>query len=39
MNDYPDETADWDVVFDARGNLTEPHTDRRIPLGTIQVRT
>src|SRR6516162_7213298 len=26
-------------VFDARGNLTEPHTQRRVPLGTIQVRT
>jgi hypothetical protein len=39
MNDHPSETSDWDVVFDARGNLTEPHTDRRIPLGTIQVRT
>jgi hypothetical protein len=23
----------------ARGNLTEPHTQRRVPLGTIQVRT
>src|SRR5262249_29143842 len=22
----------------ARGNLSEPHTDRRIPLGTISVR-
>src|SRR5262249_38663814 len=32
-------TANWDVVYDARGNLTEPHTGSRIPLGTIQVRT
>ena len=39
MNHYSDETAGWDVVFDARGNLTEPHTQRRVPLGTIQVRT
>jgi Histidine kinase-, DNA gyrase B-, and HSP90-like ATPase len=38
VNDNPEETADWDVVYDARGNLTEPHTDQRIPLGTIQVR-
>jgi hypothetical protein len=36
---HPDKTANWDVVYDARGNLTEPHTGRRVPLGTIQVRT
>jgi hypothetical protein len=35
----PEETAGWDVVYDARGNLTEPHTGRRVPLGTIEVRT
>ena len=34
VNDNPEETADWDVVY-APGNLTEPHTDQRIPLGTI----
>jgi hypothetical protein len=39
ISEHPEETADWDVIYDARGNLTEPHTDRRIPLGTIQVRT
>jgi hypothetical protein len=43
LPDYTNEniegTAQWDVVYDARGNLTEPHTDRCIPLGTIQVRT
>jgi hypothetical protein len=37
-NEYPIETADWDVIYDARGNLIEPHTQRRIPLGTLQVR-
>ena len=26
--------ADWNVVFDARGNFTEPHTGKRVPLGT-----
>jgi hypothetical protein len=31
-------TADWDVVFDARGHLIEPHTDREVKLGTIDVR-
>jgi DNA topoisomerase VI subunit B len=35
---HPDETVDWDVVFDARGRLVEPHTGRRIDLGTLQVR-
>jgi hypothetical protein len=34
----PEATADWDVVYDARGNLIEPHTGRRIPLGTVPVR-
>jgi hypothetical protein len=31
-------TADWDVVFDARGHFTEPHTQVIVPLGTIDVR-
>jgi hypothetical protein len=35
---YPSETARWDVVYDARGHLKEPHTDRRIDLGTLAVR-
>jgi hypothetical protein len=26
---------DWKVAFDPRGNFVEPHTDVRIPLGTI----
>jgi hypothetical protein len=34
----PELTADWDVVFDARGRLIEPHTGRRIDLGTLEVR-
>jgi DNA topoisomerase VI subunit B len=35
---HPDLTADWDVVYDARGHLIEPHTGRRVPLGTVEVR-
>lgn len=35
-------TASWDVVYDARGKLLEPHredrTDTRVDLGTLQVR-
>src|SRR5262249_32296199 len=32
---HPDLTKDWDVVFDARGHLREPHTGCRIGLGTV----
>lgn len=38
LKDHPTETADWDVVFDARGHLHEPHTSLILPLGTIDVR-
>jgi hypothetical protein len=38
MNEYPDTTANWDVVFDARGHFHEPHTGHIVPLGTIEVR-
>lgn len=31
-------TADWDVVFDARGHIEEPHTGERRDLGTLDVR-
>lgn len=29
---------DWHVVYDARGNFHEPHTKKKVPLGTIDVR-
>ena len=35
---HPELTATWDVVFDDRGHLLEPHTDHRIGLGTVAVR-
>jgi hypothetical protein len=38
ITEHPDETADWDVVYDARGHLIEPRTSRSVPLGTLQVR-
>jgi hypothetical protein len=38
LADHLGETADWDVVYDARGNFIEPHTQRRVALGTVQVR-
>ena len=34
----PELTASWDVVYDDRGHLVEPHTGRNIPLGTVNVR-
>ena len=30
--------ADWDVVYDARGHLIEPHTGTVTPIGTLDVR-
>jgi hypothetical protein len=38
IRDHPEETAKWDVVYDARGHLFEPHTDREVGLGTLGVR-
>jgi hypothetical protein len=37
MAAYPELTADWKVVWDARGHLTEPHTQHSVPLGTTEV--
>ena len=39
MEAHPEECHSWDVVFDARGHFTEPHTGRAVPLGTIDVRS
>lgn len=38
IDEHPELTNDWDVVFDARGQLNEPYTARRVDLGTLQVR-
>ena len=39
LPNYTIETAvDWDVVFDDRGHFFEPHTGRKVGLGTIAVR-
>jgi hypothetical protein len=38
MAENPFRTRNWDVVFDARGNLHEPHTGLRLPVGTLEVR-
>jgi hypothetical protein len=39
INNNPEQTAEWDVVFDSRGHLAEPHTKVIIPLGTLDVRS
>jgi hypothetical protein len=31
------EGVTWNVVYDARGHLEEPHTNRRIGVGTIEI--
>ncbi|UDL87044.1 ATP-binding protein [Mesorhizobium sp. PAMC28654] len=38
IEENPETVADWDVVYDARGHLVEPHTNHSLPLGTLQVR-
>lgn len=38
MEENPELTSDWDVVYDARGHLVEPHTKHSLPLGTLRVR-
>lgn len=38
LADNPEQTADWDIVFDARGHFAEPHTQLVLPLGTLEVR-
>src|SRR6516165_5285779 len=39
LPNYVDEHgADWDVVYDDRGHFHEPHTNRVIGLGTLNVR-
>ncbi|MBD3289207.1 DUF2399 domain-containing protein, partial [candidate division KSB1 bacterium] len=34
----PNLTENWDVVYDARGNLIEPHSRKKIGIGTLAVR-
>jgi hypothetical protein len=38
LPDYIEEHGvNWNVVYDARGHLEEPHTNRRIGVGTIEI--
>jgi hypothetical protein len=38
IREHSDETVGWDVVYDARGHLWEPHTGEQIGVGTLEVR-
>jgi DNA topoisomerase 6 subunit A-like protein len=38
VEEHPEITDNWDVVFDDRGSFVEPHTGRFVPLGTVEVR-
>lgn len=38
MREHPEETGGWDVVYDDRGHLIEPHTGKQIGIGTLSVR-
>jgi hypothetical protein len=38
VNYMQERDVDWDVVWDDRGHLVEPHTGRAIGLGTLNVR-
>jgi hypothetical protein len=36
--EHPEPTQGWDVTYDARGNMIEPHTGIQVGLGTLEVR-
>jgi hypothetical protein len=36
--EHPELTQGWDVTYDARGNLIEPHTGVQVGLDTLGVR-
>ena len=38
IEEHPEICAEWDIIWDARGHLVEPHTGEVVPLGTLEVR-
>ena len=38
MENNPTLTSTWDIVWDDRGTMMEPHTNKAVPLGTLAVR-
>jgi DNA topoisomerase VI subunit A len=39
LKDNPELTRDWDIVADARGHFSEPHIEKQIGIGTLEVRS
>ena len=39
QSEHPEETADWDVTYDARGHFAEPHVRHKLGIGTLEVRS
>lgn len=37
VKEYPEQTKNWNVVFDSRGTFIEPHTGKEVPVGTLEV--
>lgn len=37
VNEHPEETANWRITYDARGNFIEPHTGESIPISTLKI--
>jgi hypothetical protein len=38
IEEHLEQTISWNVVYDARGHFTEPHTQVEVALGTLEVR-
>ena len=38
IEEHPKICVAWDIVWDARRHLVEPHTGKVVPLGTLEVR-
>jgi hypothetical protein len=38
IEEHFEQTISWNVVYDARGHFTEPHTQVEVALGTLEVR-
>jgi hypothetical protein len=36
--DHPEQCENWDIHYDARGHMKEPHTKKSLGLGTAEVR-
>jgi DNA topoisomerase VI subunit B len=36
--EHPEQCKDWDIAYDDRGHLVEPHTEKTVGLGTLSVR-